>query len=324
MGKFVFFMGIIFLLLQACSSDSAYSKKKGKKKDLPSFIQMNTVFTESERNVSFPIWFNDSMVKGNHISKITRSFYLVEENDEGYQWELTNEIPREKREYWFTPEGHVKQLNVSYYYDNQVIGNVSFLYDGTKDENGFSKVKQGGDKDFQWDASEDNSSFYFYIHKKVKTTTKYLAYQNDQTGDYLFYMLNKKFWGPLSIDTILQPTPKDIVVLGKPYKPNKIYRVQNKVSETDVQLFEYKDKKHRIATITRLEYPFDHKRTLLYTKNGTCNGYIDSTFSIKKYLNRTISEIDFNAKKLPVKISHKKESQLNNSSLVSIELLKYE
>jgi hypothetical protein len=145
-------------------------------------------------------------------------------------------------------------------------------------------------------------------------------------------MLNSKFWGPLSVDSILSPTPKDVIVLGSPYFPSKIYRVQNKVNEMDVQSFVYwknsktkqKTRNKNIQTLIRQEYPFEFKRTILTDKQGKCGEYIDSTFSEGKFLTRTLSEIHFNTKNLPVKIIHKKQVKSVSSNRLSIEILTYE
>lgn len=324
MRKIIYFLIGICSLLQSCKSGKNNDGPNTKKKDVPFLLHMNAVFTDAERNVSFPTWFNDSLIAANNISKITRSFYLIEEEESEEKWELTSEMPREKREYWFSPSGQIKQMDVSYFYDNQIIGMVTFKYNDYKDEYGFVSVTRVGENDSQWETEEDNLSSYFNIHQKGNATSKYLSYQNDQTGDYLFFMLDKKYWGPLSVDSILRPTPKDIVVLGNPSYPNKIYRVQNKVNEMDVQQFVYGPSGKKIETITRHEYPFEHKRTILYSKKGICDAYIDSTFSDKKYLTRVLSEIEINDKNLPLKVTHKKENQLNNKSRISIELLSYE
>ena len=53
-------------------------------------------------------------------------------------------------------------------------------------------------------------------------------------------MLNKKYWGALSVDSILEPRPIDRVVLGSPHFPFKSYRVENKVKEKDVVEYRYK------------------------------------------------------------------------------------
>lgn len=324
MVKMVLFIGMILILLQACNSENRQGINKSSFKETPNFLNLNALFTDEERNVSFPLWFNDSMILSNHITKITRRFYLLDSDEYDQAWDLKAIIPREKREYIYSPEGWLKNLFIFYFYDNQQIGDLSYVYDGSVDDHGFVNVKQTGDTDFKWEAEEDNINFFFNIHKKVKSTTKYLAYQNEQTGDYLFYMTNKKFWGPLSIDSILHPTPKDIIVLGTPTHQTKKYRVKNKVNEMDVHLYEYSNKKDRLENIIRQEYPFEHKRTILYDKSGRCNGYIDSTFSESKYLTRIQTKIDYDPKGLPLKITHLKDNPQNNTSLISIELLTYE
>ena len=331
MGKIVYSIGLIGIVLLSCNRDVTGENGISSGNSVPFLFRMNAMFTDAEQNVSFPIWFNDSIVSKYKISKITRRFYIIEkgENEEDGSQEAW--MPREKKEYFFGKSGQLERLNVLYYFDDQKIGNVSFVYQGNKDKYGFAPVTRISDQLVDQE-DDDELSFYHAIHKKIKVTDKFLAFQQIQTGDYLFYMLNSKFWGPLSVDSILSPTPKDVIVLGSPYFPSKIYRVQNKVNEMDVQSFVYwknsktkqKTRNKNIQTLIRQEYPFEFKRTILTDKQGKCGEYIDSTFSEGKFLTRTLSEIHSNTKNLPVKIIHKKQVKSVSSNRLSIEILTYE
>jgi hypothetical protein len=285
---------------------------------------MNVVFTDSEKYLSFPVWFNDSIVAQNKITKITRSHFFVEVEDSNEVIDLSKDIPREKTEYWFYPNGQIYKLKVTYYYDDEEIGNVSFNYKTMKDQYGFAVVMRSEDQNQYVDTEDSDMDFPFKVHQLEKRTKKYLAYQDDETGDYLFYMLNKKYWGPLSVDSILNPMQKDLIILGSPYFPVKQYRVRNKVNEMDVQEITYYPNGKSVNTIIRHDYPFERRRSVQYNTKGICTGYIDSTFSGKLFLTRTLNEISSDKSNRPTKIIHKKENQLDKTARISIELLNYE
>jgi len=85
------------------------------------------------------------------------------------------------------------------------------------------------------------------------------------------------------------------------------------------------DKKTRmVTTIMHYEYPFEYKRSILYSSKGFCTGYIDSTFSGNEFLTRVISEMELGKSNKPVKITHRKENSQNRTGRISIELIKYE
>jgi hypothetical protein len=137
-------------------------------------------------------------------------------------------------------------------------------------------------------------------------------------------MLNKKYWGPLSIDSILGPMPKDIIVLGSPYVPAKQYSVENKVYENNVINYVYDKKTQIVKSINRQEYPFDLRRTLVYSKNGICEGYIDSTFSGDLFLTRTVAKMDLDKNNKPLRIVNRKENQHAKTGRIWVEIFAYE
>lgn len=324
MIRFTYFAAITFVFMTSCSDESKFNGVKQKSSVESGILNMHILFTDAERNVSFPIWFKDSILTKEKISKITRKIYLLDEEDAFLNGKLDNTMPRETREYWINPNGSIGKFKLTYFYDDQEIGTVSFVYDDNKDIYGYAKVSRVADSLSSLESNGDDLNYYHNVHQKLKYSDKYLAYQNMHTGDKLFYMLQKKYWGPLSVDSIMQPNPKDIVILGDPRNPEKQYRVRNKVNEMDVIKYKYNSKTNMIESITRFEYPFEIKRSFLNNKEGWCTGYIDSTFSDNIYLTRTKSEILFNKKKLPVSVSHKKENQQKKNGRITIEIFTYE
>ena len=324
MIKFVYFIVLIALFFSACSGSRMDVKKNNSDKVAPFLFRMNAMYTDAEKFVSFPIWLNDSLVAKYKIKKMTRSLYFIDLEDSLEINNLQNDIPREKREYWFFDNGQLKELNFSFFYDDEQIGIFTFLYKSLKDKYGYADIVELKDSTHLESTEDENVDFPYKIHQKARQTEKYLAYQDNETGNYLFYMLNKKNWGSLSIDSILKPTQNDIIVLGKPLLPAKQYRVINKVNERDVQQFKYNSSSNRIETILRQESPFENNRTLMYNQNGYCNGYIDSTFSGKLFLTRIVTEIKLDKLNRPIKVIHRKENQQDKTARISIELIKYE
>lgn len=301
MNKFVFHFSIFLFFFCSCSERNKSFKRDKNIDNVPFLFRMNAAFTDAEKYLSFPIWFNDSIIAKNKILKVTRSLYFLDKGETQGTEELINTVPREKREYWFHPNGQIKVFKMTYFFDDEEIGSVVYTYKTLKDKFGFAIVTKGDDLNPQFELEEEDIDFPFFVHQSAKQTGKYLAYQDVVSGDYLFYMLHKKYWGPLSVDSILKPTPKDNIVLGSPYFPFKQYKVENKVNEKDAHLFNYNAKTKGIRTIIKQDYPFDQNRTITYTEKGTCNGYIDSTFSGKLFLTRILTDFKLNKKNYQLK-----------------------
>jgi hypothetical protein len=316
-------IALILYLFTACtdrSKDDFIQMNHGKK----FLVSMNIFDTDAEQYISFPLLFNNSIVRQQKIKKITRDFFTYEPSENTDDSDGITAVPREKREYWFNENGQLSDLKISYFYDDEMVGSQKFHYSTGVDSYGFAEVTFSDEKNNSVETEDENMDFPIKIHRKVKQTSKYLAYQDEQNGNYLFFMLDNKYWGPLSIDSIIHPRKKDIIFLGKPTFPTKRYSVRNKVNESNITKFEYNSKSKGLQTISKQEYPFDKIRTLLYEKNGLCTRYIDSTFSEKTFLTRVVTNIIFDTKNRPIKIIHKKENQLNEVGRVSIEKIKYE
>ena len=331
MIKKILFLVLLSTFFVSCGYDGKALIQENKNY-ATSFLNLKTLLTEDENDVSFPIWFNDSIIRAHHIKKITRKSFPRTTDDEGKSSQISSTVPREIREYYFNSKGNLTQLNVHNYYDDREIGSVLFSYSGIKDFFGFAHVEKNTfisktAKPFENEESLDpeERELDFRIHIKRKNYNKCLVYQDMETGDYLFYIPRKKFWGVMSVDSMLAPNPKDNIVLGTPKWPHKKYQVSNKVNEINVKLFSYQ-KKHKkvLKNWIKKDYPFDHKRDFLYSKSGVCIGYIDSTFSDDVFVNRNISEIQYNKKNEPKRIIHRKENSSNEAEFFSLELFEYE
>ena len=303
---------LLFFILVSCTNGNDKVLVLKKKKYNPFVINLAHTFSQNESNMSFPIWFADTIIKEKKIKKLTR--HLYPSFTEG---KTVASTPKESKEYFFNADGEVEKMIVNQFYEYVTVSSLTFDYSAQKDEFGYSPV------DFEPMGESKNRDLadQYSIFEKVEYSDKFLVYRNEESGDYLFYMLNKKNWGALSVDSILRPTPSDRVAFGQPNKVVKSYNVENTVNEFGTVDYSYNSEYP--TEIVSESFPFHHKRTIEYDEAGDCTGFVDSTFSGSKYLTRRKSNFVFKDN-LPVRLIH--ESKSNNASrgFIQVEELKYE
>jgi hypothetical protein len=225
---------------------------------------------------------------------------------------------KEIKTYLFNANGELLSIQIQQFYENIEVANIAFDYLSTKDENGFSTIERRRTKN----TSEDEFNDQYKIYNKEDYKEKFLVYTNEQSGDYLFYLLKRKNWGAVSVDSILQPTPEDIVALGTTFYPKKIYQVENTVNEFNVVKYTYDKSNRFIKEILYNDYPFRKKRTILYGQSGLCKGYVDSTYTDDKFLKRRESTFEFN-KNLPTILKHVNHSNDSLTGFFQFERFEY-
>jgi hypothetical protein len=312
---------VVLLVLYSCVGDSSELNAPRKTRPPRSILNLKVFNTEAEKMLSFPMLFDNQLIHQQGIKKVTRCLFLLDKPRESR--DLSTEVLREKKEYFFNDFGRLIQIDFTYFFDDRVVGKQRIRYPNTINYYGYSSAVLHRDSGavIQEKAEIDVG---FRMHHLVKKNRRYLALEDQKSGEVLFYMLNKKYWGALSVDSILEPRPIDRVVLGSPHFPFKSYRVENKVKEKDVVEYHYKKDSKQIKRIVSADYPFNSTRTFIYRKSGYCYTYIDSTFSGEEYLARTITKMDFDAQKRPVKVRHIKETGFRKLGIVSLERITYE
>ena len=306
---------IAALVLVSCSEEKSRPFFKKKDKFQPFIFNMQHYFSDNEQNLSFPIWFDDSIIKERGIEKIVRRVFIGE-----FEEENETASPKEIKTYWFNKDGQLLTIQVEQFYENVQVSDIIFDYLSPKDEHGFSTVQRRRDRSVPIDELAEES---FRIYEKESYNDKFLVYTNDVSGDYLFYLLKKKDWGVVAVDSILNPTPKDIIVLGTTMRPTKIYQVENTVNELNDVKYKYDKSSQHIQSIVYNEYPFHRKRSILYNKKGVCYGFIDSTFTDDKFLKRDVSKFVVESA-LPSRLNHGKQQVDKLTGIFQYEEFDYE
>lgn len=261
--------------------------------------------------MSFPVWFDDSLIRENKVKNIHRKIFNLNGKIDDFA-----SLKAEKR-YLFDEKGRIMRVQISEYYEGQMISDVTFIYYGVKDIHGFQKVKMK-----KTNVSDiELTGYQFY--EMEQTVSNFMAYANTDNGNYLFFLPNEKHWGALSVDSILSPTSEDLVVYGTPKLPTKRYHVVNRVNEFDVKTIEYANKTTNPTEIKFEKEPFDYKRTIEYNRKGLCTGFVDSTFSMDRYIMRRHSTFSFENNQLPLRVTHKSARTNDNEKNVQIETFDY-
>lgn len=311
----ILFLVIVSAGLWACSSKSpAPVPGKGPRKAAQ---WINPLFfnEDFDNELAFPLWFDDSLIRANGISKITKRIYPRILGDTGDVNSQKEAMPREKREYYFDDNGLVDRLVIYFYFDDREIARASFMYKGNMDNNGFRQPvpgtfrylsEEGQNSDFRTDLQSERE-YSYVIHDHLVTKQKFTAYQDVETKDQLLFMKDRQYWGALSVDSIMHPAPEDWVIWGTPRKPYKRYKVENKVTETNVHLYKYWKSGVLKERITE-NYPFVNKRSYQYNDANQWVSYVDSTFSENIFITRIESIFQPDATGKPVQLMHRKEN----------------
>lgn len=319
MSRFNITLVSIICLLHGCTSAEGNKMSILETNAKPFIFNMNLLYTDAENYASFPIWFNDSIIRTAHICKITREIIGSSVNDDNSK----SDAPQEIRDYYFNLSGFIDSMMVKYFFDDEFIGEVHVIFTSQPDSYGFATTQQWMKINSNKTAPDVSLDPLFKRHVKTKQSKKAVTFREIGTTNHLHCMLRKKYWGPLSVDSIVHPNKTDLIVLGTLRKPIKKYSVLNTVNEQNVQLFSYYEKSFSPKTITKDEYPFLIERTFHYLKNGECNGFTDSTFSKKNFLATTKMQFEFGKNHFPIIVTKTRDNAGTSKVIVGLEKFEY-
>lgn len=301
--------GILVLLLSSCGEEAQNIIPNTKKTEKQhTFFNLQRIFSPLEKEVSFPIWFDNVMITENQINRITRDIYPLNETDS------TAVYPKEKWVYSFDKKGNLKSVQIAHFYENTKTDEVNIYYSNPVDDFGFSESR----------VKEKNGRIINTLqqHSKDEYGDSYLTYENKSTGDYLFYVLDPSLSGIVSIDQMLSPTIQDIVGIGSPKEIKERFKLKNKVEQSEKIVFSY-DTKH-LEKIEFDQRPFTTSRYIHYDNEGHCSGFTDSTYSGAKYLSCVNTNFTEKRGILPTRVVHSTFSPRDSSQNLRLEIFSYD
>ena len=218
------FLFLVLLCLVSCT-DRKENAPIGNIKQPAELLRYSVFQTDNEKYLSFPVLFNKNVLQSNHIVSVKRKYFVIDTTET-----LTGKTLREERRYNFE-SGLITSMELFYFYDDRQVGRMKISYRNQYHANGFKEANI--DRDSGAVTNKEFMESGFQVHQLVQRQRRFAAYKEKTSGRMLFYMLNKAYWGPLSVDSILHPSPVDRVVLGTPLFPFKSYRVENKIKEKE-------------------------------------------------------------------------------------------
>lgn len=272
MKHICFFLTLIVLF--SCSEEMKNNFRKRDNRVLePNVLNLSFLYSEGEKIISFPLWFNDSIIRERGIRSINRTFYYELNDSSDTEIEM-NSTPEKKITYSFDKNGTPKEIQIGNFYDNRLISTIKGIYSDFESEIGYAKVKLS-----ETLRTED---FPYHEFRQVSSSKDLTIFENIATQTKLLVIPDKKHWKPLIIDTLCSPNKNDLIVWGSLRHPKKIYQVDNLVEESNVRDFTYKD-----GILKHIEWtddPFKIHRTFQFDKQGLCTGFVDSTFSMGDFV----------------------------------------
>lgn len=299
----------IFWCMNACSV-----KEKTKKVTVsvkPSLIHPFYFQDDIGQQYNFPLWFNDSILRAKKIETLTHVIY-GSALDSDTENDRVERLPKKTIVYRFNTNGEPTQVTQTSFSEGIIIASHNFFLKKSK-WNYFYYVLP----DEEHLGLESANHLYVPVAKKKNVT----QYDDEFYDERLHYIADKRFFGALSVDSIAQPSPNDWIILGSPLKPQKKYKVVNKVKETHVTTFEYWNKNYPKVVINP-EFPFINKRYFLYS-DGIFKGYIDSVFIDNDFVTMISTKVNYEKGGLPISVQHIKNHVGTTQPFRKVEEFKY-
>lgn len=277
---------------------------------------------EIASQLNFPFWFSDSLVREYGIETLTWTVYgsteLDEENDpqqEGAQ--------RTTTVYTFDRNGMLIGLERKHFSEGLTISTSRYAISPTGGK-GYCPIKRVMPLGLSAEGIDPGgpATEPFSFLRQVTNRSRILQYDDDLTDVRYHFFPEKKYRGPLSIDSIGHPGSADWIIWGTPVRPEKRYQVRNTVTESHVTHYRYVQGNYP-SKITWSDYPFTQKRYFSYSKSGIFTGFIDSTFIDDSFITRNVTWFDLDKHNSPVQITHRKGHADAGTNYQTVEKIRY-
>ena len=281
-NKLVCLFALLSILVLSCKSKPENKSVAAKIDYQRSLINFSIYNSEYENWMSFPVWFNDSLVAKYDIEAITREVFSQGVEDTSI---YTNEFLDKRWHYVFNPDGTISSVDVSVIYDAKTISEIQFKYKGFDRKTGYAQVLVS-EKELA-----DYENLPYVIHNKNGNHNFWSSYTEWSNQHQVFILNNRDHWKSLVIDSMLHPKPVDYIFWGGLIRPERSYNVSNLVEESNVRNFTYN--KQMLMEIERVEDPFVVKRSFQHNANGRLTDIVDSTFSMGGFVSSAVVHIDY-------------------------------
>lgn len=277
----VIFLSCVFWV--SCSHEVTHEVEKEQIEFTEEDIIHPLTFSEPNLfNVSFPNWFNPTMVAEKAIDSVYLDVYLLDwKSDSTFKKELDYSFA-----YNFTSEGCVKKVQFMDYYELAQILKVSFFYPTPPDSLGYSlprieKVKSTrvGKKGAQLFRTASDLQRFNRLEFKVGPTGS-LNFVNTTSieKEMHIYISNAENQNILFVDK-LETNKEDVFYYGLPLQYEKAFGLTDLVNEDVLAEFKFYENTTFPSRDKRSEQGLNLKGTYIYSPKGLWLAKNDSVFT---------------------------------------------
>jgi hypothetical protein len=324
MKKFISYSFLMFLIF-ACNGEKVSGVKNNPQAPPIKEHLVNWTFFNSEglQNISFPIWFNDSLVTSKNIKKIHIDINEFEPQQDS---SFHDTIPSTQYEVDFS-NGTINMFYVKEFSQEIAIEEQWFRYRNKKDSLGYSlpaitnNVIYAENDFLPIFTTLQNAQHYKRlkigdIDSSVVHYVNTLSVNNEQH----VFIKDTANWNVHFIDQKFEHPEKIVFYFGLPTKHLESFKIQNLVEKSKLSSNKYFEN-GCIYQHSTYSNGFENRRTFLYDTKGEVTGYIDSlVVEPNDFIERIISKVKYKNGLPSVVSSHKTQDSLFKEPIKEIRL----
>lgn len=320
------FYTFLLLISYGCSEEVQPVSKEKAETPLKKKGVINWTFFNKEglRNISFPIWFNDSVIEQKKIQKIRLSINELELSEDST---FQDTVPSTFYDIHFS-KGVLEKIYVKQFSEEIAIEEQSFRYEEKKDSLGYSIPTITNNVIYEENdflpifSTLQNAQQYSRLEFDNMDSTS-LQFVNTLSADLEkhIFILDSSNWNVHFIDQTFKYPEKNTYYYGLPAHHFESFKIRELVKKDQISSTKYfeNDCIYQHSTYSN---GFENRRTFLYGKNGNVTGYIDSLLvEPNEFIERKIAKIKYEKNNLPTIIStYKSRDTLYKNPVQEIRL----
>lgn len=304
MIKVVSVVFLLFVIGNSCiSTHKGEDKNRGDENlfNHQNLLSNQFIIDKDFYQLSFPNWFNSSVVEDNNILIVELLDYEIDSSRKDLSQLKRERIIR------FNEKGKIDSLYTKSYYQNKLIEQIVYVYGSEKDSFGYSFPKidqQRSTTSFEDEKTErtylKTASILELVSDKINPGTLLFRAKNLNSNDQYLYILEKSKQNISFVDQWQEKNGTAIITYGSPTHPQKSFQVENLVNKSQQVSYTY-DKSGEFLTQINLSSVYSNQKTRInYNENGYVSDFSQhitdrkgQTIEYKKFL------IEYNDKVLP-------------------------